>query len=124
MPRRIKTIGSWGGKYSASQLSDILKNHRGEFLELCKRVTCDECAADNLFDLVEKFLESSQSKDSLDVSSTQELLNAVKYNAAKKPGSLMICSSPEDSKNMDLEVNLIQLLAEVHLMSVGQTNRR
>lgn len=103
MRERKQIMSGWGGRYSISQLTEALHNNRTEFLELCRQVVCDESDANNLISLVEKYLEDKKPKHiatSLDLGQQEPHV--------------------DPRSNMDEEVNLIQLLAEVHLISVTQ----
>ena len=115
MPYNKKIIGSWGKNFTTAQLSDALQTNKSEFLELCRRVTCDEIAAGNLLGLVERYLDVNQAKQRNDSKVPHDLIDAIATNV------VTLEASP---KKIEVEVNLIQLLAEVHLISVAQSRRQ
>ena len=110
-----RIIGTWGKKFTTAQLNDALQTNKSEFLELCRRVTCDEIAAGNLLSLVERYLEVNQSSKKKEDTVPRDLIDAIATNV------VTLETSP---KKIEIEVNLIQLLAEVHLISVAQSRRQ
>lgn len=123
MPHRKKTLGGWGQKITAFQLNDALQSNRNEFLELCRRVTCDEAAANSLLGVVESILEGKgPSADN----QNQHLLNSIRFgwNKTNQVDPFRFGAASDAAIKIEEEVNLIQLLAEVHLMTVAQAARK
>ena len=111
MQNTRKLLGIWGRRQTSNELGVVLKNHRQEFLELCRRVNCDEVAANNLVSLVESYL------------------NVNNFNSRAKPSQLQKAyfaesKIAETTKNIEKEINLIQLLAQLHHASLAGDEKK
>lgn len=114
---RKPKMGTWGERLSLSQLIEKLQSNRSEFLELCRRITCDENAAVDLMGLVEHYLTEAETKDKERESSSDQVLTVIGAGL----GNLIDSSR---LRKIEVEVNLIQLLAEVHSFSLVQLRKQ
>lgn len=119
-----RALGIWGQKYSSAQLSVVLREHREDFMDMCRRITCDEDGAARLFQMVENHLSSNKDRSARPSSLADELRKTISLRVKlNKSPELHIDETQEvddqdpDSKD---EVNLIQLLAEIHRASLTQ----
>ena len=114
-PRKLK-IGTWGERFSSSQLVETLQSNRSEVLELCRRITCDENAAANLMSLVESYLNEADNRDVERTLSGHELDRTTTTSNPVERSVLSV-------RSIEVEINLIQLLAELHSVSLSQLRK-